>query len=715
MEGYSPEKLEDLKVLRSPCFVQRANLLRYGGCTEPQIFKLHFFIPFEASKLLDALCNKIVVKTHNGKNLLKPFQNAVRAGSPTPTSSPVKLRMSAAVRRVHTALKAEGYLLKGFSTRFCPYLLVDILKLFDDRQAAFAFFKLVFADSSEVMVQSCCLSAHLLLSESFRLTAQDLLYWVVSRVGDRRSDEVVEYMWRQKYKQGSEFFVLDALMRAFVNADMRSPALKVLDKIRELGLLPSLSAMCILFRKQYVNVGKSLLCVMSKYGCEPDVVGYNILINAYCFRGKLSEARKIFKEILEMGISPCTNMYNTLLDGYAKAREIGEANMLYEEMGKIGVAPDCITLNILVAGNYKFGRVEDGDRFLRELSSTDLIPDSSVSDMYISRLCWAGRLDEAFNLLNRMLEKGINPNLVAFNSVIAAYGREGLYERTFELYETMYRFSLVPPASALTSLLLGLSHVGRLQDMKDLVDKTLKRAWPVNKVAFTQGRMKSAIDAYMAMPRYEIVPDIVTYNTLISGHFKVFDMISVDNIVNKMNASGWEPDITTYNICMHGFCSSRRLNHAVLILNEIVSVGIAPNTVTYNTLMNGICNDILDRALILTGKLLKMGFVPNIVTINLLLSHLRKKGSPQRTCMWYQKLSEIQYEFDEISYKIWERACDDINRNSKPQRRITGKTLFLDFLMYFTYDYISRIKLCSQKRDQSSKLVWKSSMDSVRQ
>ena len=121
---------------------------------------------------------------------------------------------------------------------------------------------------------------------------------------------------------------------------------------------------------------------------------------------------------------------------------------------------------------------------------------------------------------------------------------------------------------------------------------------------------------------------------------------------------GGKPDITTYNIRIHGFCSSRKMSRAVMMLDELLSAGIVPNTVTYNTMMNGVCRDILDR--IITAKLLKMAFIPNVITTNVLLSHFCKQGLPKRAVMWCQKLSEISFEFEEVSYKIMDKAYRNI-------------------------------------------------------
>ncbi|KAK4374878.1 hypothetical protein RND71_005555 [Anisodus tanguticus] len=173
-----------------------------------------------------------------------------------------------------------------------------------------------------------------------------------------------------------------------------------------------------------------------------------------------------------------------------------------------------------------------------------------------------------------------------------------------------------------------------------------------------QGRMKLAIDSFVEMQRSGLQPDIVTYNTLINGFCKAFDVVNADNFMTRMHASGWEPDITTYNIRLHGFCSTGRINRAVMMLDELVSAGVVPNT-----------------------------------------------GLPQRTLIWGQKLSEIGFEFDEITYKILGKASHFIQENTEYCTETTEKSLFLDFLMYITYDYIRRSRAYSDNNDSSYELV----------
>ncbi|CAH9130971.1 unnamed protein product [Cuscuta epithymum] len=810
-----------------------------------------------------------------------PFQNLSNSESYTLITSNERRRILVGLSKI--IKKENDYYLSAFSKQFCPYCLVEIMVSFHDRGVAFALFKYVFRDHSESMVQSCSVAALLLEAMELRLMSQDMLSWIIRKIGEYRGDEVVNFTWRERsLYQLDCYSVLNSLMRAFLSSEMTSGALKILGMMRNAGLQPSLSAISILFKlllkfgyhdsvwilfreilnkgpcpniyvynviilgfckRGFLQIGESLFHLMIKFDCEPDIVTYNILVNAYCMKGltsdalnwmnmmielggcnpnsitfgtiinalckegKILEAKKIFDGMEEAGVYASIEIYNTLMDGYVKAREIDKANALYEEMVKKGISPDGITFNVLAGGYYKYRRENCTDILLRDLITRELIPECSLTDVTISGLCWSERLDEAVEMLHTMLERGIPLSVISFNSIIAAYSKAGLGEHAFGIYNMMVMFGHIPSASTCASLLMCLCTTGRLQKAKELINKMIAMDFPISIVSFTvlldgyfkrgdtdnatilwgemgrlgmtpdvvvfsafidglckngsiveayktflemktkklvpnnfvynsliaafckrgrldaalmlekemrvnglipdiftiniiikglckQGRMQSAIDTYIEMQHSGVRPDTVTYNTLIDGFIKSFDMAKADNIVSKMFASGSEPDITTYNIWLQGCFTTKKINRAVMMLNELISVGIVPNTVTYNIMMNIACNDILERAMILGAKLLKMAFIPNTVTANLLLSQLCKQGLPERALMWGQKLSEIGIEFDEITYKILDRASTSCDTNIRPytdySTGMTEKSLFVDILMYITCDYLGK-------------------------
>lgn len=78
---------------------------------------------------------------------------------------------------------------------------------------------------------------------------------------------------------------------------------------------------------------------------------------------------------------------------------------------------------------------------------------------------------------------------------------------------------------------------------------------------------------------------------------------------------------------------------------------------------------------------------------------------PEKTLLWGQKLSEISFDFDETSYKIMDRAYHNIQENAEFFQETSEKSLFLDFLMYITYDYFCRNRTNYKTSQASLKLI----------
>ncbi|XP_026432763.1 pentatricopeptide repeat-containing protein At3g22470, mitochondrial-like [Papaver somniferum] len=305
----------------------------------------------------------------------------------------------------------HGCVLRDFSlgdNQFWPFNLVEIMKLFDDSILSLAFFKFVCVNDSDFgsdsSIRLYCELAHVLASQDMRYLSQDVICVVVKRIGVDRSRELIDLMWkrREHYLYESDFSVLDSLMRGFMKAGLVRNALVVLDKIREEGLVPSLSATGILFR-MLIAVGDfstvwslfrdmvvkgpristnefnvmldgfcgegcfqvvvSLFYLMGKFGCEPDAFSYNILIKTYCTDGRSSEALAWVREMIENGCGPNVVTFNTIIDSFCKQGNMVEARRLFDQIQERDINPTTVTYNTLINGYVKAREIRlEGER-----------------------------------------------------------------------------------------------------------------------------------------------------------------------------------------------------------------------------------------------------------------------------------------------------------------------------------------------------------------
>ncbi|KAL3571783.1 hypothetical protein D5086_025687 [Populus alba] len=407
------------------------------------------------------------------------------------------------------------------------------MKSLESRETAFGFFKFAFQDDSDEIVKSSCVAAHVLGAQNLKFLAQDVVSWVIRRVGVDRSRDVVEFMWKRHAEFESDFSVLDTLMRGFLKVEMGCEALEIVGRMREVGLRPSSSAITILFklllrvgdhgsvwkllrgmihqgprpcnrnfnavilgfcRKGHVKVGESLLCVMQKFKCQPDVYAYNILINAYCTRGQtvdalgwmrfmidngctpslvtfgtvinafcnqgnMMEARNLFDGMKEAGHIPNVVCYNTLMNGYVKARDIGQANMLYEEMKSKAIAPDFST-----------------DEVVNKMHATGWDPDITTYNIRLHGLCTGRKMSRAVMMLEELISAGVVPDTVTYNTVMNGVCTD-ILERAMIVTAKLLKMAFVP--NVVTANLL-LSHFCK----QGMPEKTIMWGQKLNEISF---------------------------------------------------------------------------------------------------------------------------------------------------------------------------------------------------------------------------------------
>ncbi|KAB2595260.1 pentatricopeptide repeat-containing protein [Pyrus ussuriensis x Pyrus communis] len=556
-----------------------------------------------------------------------PFANNSTSKSLCSVNSNERPKVTVGLSRI--IKNQQGYALKGFSSRFCRLFLVKVMKLLGCRETAFGFFKLAFRDDSEGIVKSCCIAAHFLAGYNLH-----------------RSIDLVGFMWRGHCEYDSDFSFLDTLMRGFLNAEMGAEALEVVSRMREVGLKPSLSAIAILLRllirigdygsvwkvfrgmlwkgphpcnytfnmmilgfcrKGLITVGESLLHVMWKFQCDPDVITYNILINANCERGQADDALHWVHLMIARACKPSTVTFSTVINALCK-----EGNM------KQRVSPDGITFNILIAGHYKYGREEVGDHLLKDISVSGLLPDSSLYDIMVSGLCWAGRLDSAIEFLEGTLGKGLP----------LTCSRVGLEQKAHKAYKFMITFGVTPLSSTCSSLLMGLSKKGNLQEAREFLCKVIEKAFPIKKAAFTVlldgyfriADLNGAQNLWNAMERRGICPDVVAFSAFINGLCKAGLVEEAYDIFLDTSRRGFVPNNFVYNSLIGGFCNCRKLSYALKLERDMRQKGLLPDIFTTNMIINGFCKQGRMKSAIDTFvDMYRTGLTPDIVTYNTLI------------------------------------------------------------------------------------------------
>ncbi|CAJ1939579.1 unnamed protein product [Sphenostylis stenocarpa] len=574
-----------------------------------------------------------------------------------------------------TAIKTDQvFALKVFSLRFCPFFLVKIMKMFDTRHAAFAFFKLAFGDNSEETVRLSCVAAHVLSAQGLQLLAQDMVSWLIARVGAGRTNEIVEFMWRNHAMYESDFSVLNTLLRGFLNLGMSLEALEVLRMMRDVRVRPGLSSLTILLRlllrvgdygsvwkvfrdmihkgpcpsnitfnmmiygfcrQQKVAVAESLLHLMPKFMCSPGVITFNILINACCVRGRTSVAFDWLHLMLNSGCEPSFATLTTIMHALCREGNVGKAHKLLDEIQDMGIAPNAAMYNTLMDGYFK----------AREVGQASL-------------------------LYEDMRTKGVSPDCVTFNILVGGHYKYGRKEDWDRFLKDLIVSGLFPDCSLCDVTVSGLCWTGRHDEAMALLLEILEKGLTVSVVAFNSligaysraGLEDKAFEAYLIMVKCGLTPSSstcnsllmslcrkgwlqearilfygmlekgfpinkVSYTVLLDGHFKMNDLDGARFLWKQMKERGMYPDVVAFTALIDGLSKAGKVEEAYEVFLQMSAMGFVPNNFAYNSLIGGLCDcGRMTEALKLEKEMRQKGLLSDTFTFNIIIDGYCRRG-----------------------------------------------------------------------------------------
>ncbi|GMN59813.1 hypothetical protein TIFTF001_028914 [Ficus carica] len=125
-----------------------------------------------------------------------------------------------------------------------------------------------------------------------------------------------------------------------------------------------------------------------------------------------------------------------------------------------------------------------------------------------------------------------------------------------------------------------------------------------------------------------VVPDVVTYSSLIAGLCKVGKTWPAQDLLHKMQVIGQPPDAQTYAILFDGFCKNGELEEAMTLFCDMEEKKLPLSIVIYTTLLEECVKlEILQRQKIsfanyhpkFKGEMVAKGFYGDVSTYELFL------------------------------------------------------------------------------------------------
>ncbi|PNX86180.1 pentatricopeptide repeat-containing protein, partial [Trifolium pratense] len=125
------------------------------------------------------------------------------------------------------------------------------------------------------------------------------------------------------------------------------------------------------------------------------------------------------------------------------------------------------------------------------------------------------------------------------------------------------------------------------------------------------------------MHRSKIIPDVVTYSSLIDGLCKSGRIEYALELVDEMRCREVIPNVVTYNSLINCLCKSGRIKYALELVDEMRCRKIIPDVVTYNSLIDG---GRMEDARKVFEDLLVKGYDLNVYTYTVMIKGFCNDG-----------------------------------------------------------------------------------------
>ncbi|KAI4311187.1 hypothetical protein MLD38_036100 [Melastoma candidum] len=163
----------------------------------------------------------------------------------------------------------------------------------------------------------------------------------------------------------------------------------------------------------------------------------NRIIYAFADCGQVDKAILIFDYIGNLKCKPDLVTYNIVLDALGRAGRIDELLHTFALMKEASVVPDVISYNTLINGLRKMGRLDTCLMILREMEERCVAPDLLTYTALIECFGRTGNIDVSLRLLREMKQKQIRPSVYIYRSLISNLKRMGKVELAMEMFNEL--------------------------------------------------------------------------------------------------------------------------------------------------------------------------------------------------------------------------------------------------------------------------------------
>ncbi|KAK9940070.1 hypothetical protein M0R45_016745 [Rubus argutus] len=179
-----------------------------------------------------------------------------------------------------------------------------------------------------------------------------------------------------------------------------------------------------------IRKSRELVEEMASRGIKPDIITFNIMVDACGKRWNFSELDLMLPLMEKEGVAFDVKTYQFLIDGFTS---------LVGEMHEKGLKVETHVYNLIINSYCRMRSLESALSLFSKMAERRTFQNADTYWFLINGLCKVGDMELAMQYVNEMQNKGFKIDHLVFNILADGFRNKGMTNEVFELQALMER------------------------------------------------------------------------------------------------------------------------------------------------------------------------------------------------------------------------------------------------------------------------------------
>ncbi|XP_023513314.1 pentatricopeptide repeat-containing protein At5g27110 [Cucurbita pepo subsp. pepo] len=384
----------------------------------------------------------------------------------------------------------------------------------------------------------------------------------------------------------------NAVISCYFQDDKPEAALKMFDKMKELGFEPNSVTFTVVVsscaRLLNLGRGKEIHRELIDRSVLLDAFVLSALVDMYGKCGCLEMAKEVFEQIPRKNAMT----WNSMITGYSLKGDSRSCIELLMRMNDEGTKPTLTTLTSIIYASSRSVQLRHGKfihgYILRNRIDVDIFIDVSLIDLYFK----CGSVSSAETVFRNVSKHEV----VSWNVMISGYVMVGNHIQALRVYDNMKEHHVKPDAVTFSSTLSACSQLAALDKGRELHHCIISHKLECNEIV-----MGALLDMYAkcgdvneARKLFHQLPerDLVSWTSMITAYGSHGQASEALRLFDEMQKSNVRADSVTFLAVLSACSHAGLVDEGYIYFNEMITqYDIRPGIEHYSCLI-----DLLGRA-----------------------------------------------------------------------------------------------------------------------